>query len=101
VRNHLLEGKRIAALCHTKMARDPASLQVVVSSTVELVLGCSCDETFWVEVVGELLAKFWKLEERCSWLEHHGTRICDLLLGRPPSRARLGDHPVGPNWATI
>jgi hypothetical protein len=57
VRNHLSEGMRIAALCHTEMAGEPAALRAMVSSTMELMLRCSPDETFWVEVVGELMAK--------------------------------------------
>jgi hypothetical protein len=58
-----------AALCHTEMARELAVLWVAVSSTVESVLGYSPNDTFCVEVVGELVTKFEKLEERCSWLE--------------------------------
>jgi hypothetical protein len=67
VRNHLSEGMRIAALYHTVMARELVVLRAAVSSVVELALGCSLDETFRVEVVGELVAKFWKLE--VSWCE--------------------------------
>jgi hypothetical protein len=63
VRNHLLEGMQIAALHHTEMAQELATLWTVVSSIVEFMLGCSPDETFWVEVVDELVAEFWKLEE--------------------------------------
>jgi hypothetical protein len=44
-----------------------------------------------VEVVGELVDEFRKLEERHSQLERPGVRICDLLLGPPPGRARLAD----------
>jgi hypothetical protein len=40
--------------------------------------------------VGELVAEFQYLEER--WLEQPGMRICNLLLGPPPSRARLADR---------
>jgi hypothetical protein len=58
-------------------------LWLVVTSTMEFVLGCSPDKTFWVEVVDALAAEFWKLEEWCSWLKHPGVRICDLLLGPP------------------
>jgi hypothetical protein len=45
-----------------------------------------------MEVVGELVAKFQKLEEQCSRLERPTMRICDLLLRPPPGRTRLTDH---------
>jgi hypothetical protein len=90
---HLLsEGMRHAALCHTEMPGELASLCAVVSSTMESALGCSPNDTFRVEVVGELVVKFQKLEERRSQLEHSAMRICDLLLGPPPGRARLADR---------
>jgi hypothetical protein len=92
VRNHLLEGMRTVALRHTEMAGELAALRAAVSSIVESVLGHSPDETFQVEVVGELVAKFQRLEERCSRLEWPGMRICDLLLGPPPGWACLADH---------
>jgi hypothetical protein len=41
--------------------------------------------------VDELVAKFRKLEERCSWLERPGVRIYDLLLGPPSDRAHLAN----------
>jgi hypothetical protein len=83
---------RIAALHHTEMVEELAMLWMTVSSTVEFVLGRSLDETFRVEVVDELVAKFWKLEEWCSRLERSGVRIYDLLLGPPSGRARLADY---------
>jgi hypothetical protein len=92
LRNHLSEGMHIAALCRTEMVGKLAVLQATVSSTMELALGHSPDETFRVEVVGELVAEFQKLEEQCSWLERRGTSICDLLLGSPPGQAWLADH---------
>jgi hypothetical protein len=92
VRNHLLERMRIAALGHTEMVRELATLRLVVSFAMELALWCSPDETFRVEVVGELVAEFQKLEERCSRLEWPRMRICDLLLGPLSSRDRLADH---------
>jgi hypothetical protein len=55
VRNHLSEAIQIAALHHTMMAEMLAVLRAVVSSTLELVLRHSPDETFWVEVMGELV----------------------------------------------
>jgi hypothetical protein len=69
VRNHLSKGMHIASLCHTEMARELAALWLTVTSVVEFTLGRSPDETFRVEVVDELVAKFWKLEERRSRLE--------------------------------
>jgi uncharacterized protein CbrC (UPF0167 family) len=57
-----------------------------------LALGHSPNDTFRVEVVGELIAEFQKLEERCSQFEWPATRICDLLLGTPPGRAQLAER---------
>jgi hypothetical protein len=51
------------ALHHTEMAEEFAALRVVVSSVAESVLGQLPNDTFRVEVVGELVAKFQKLEE--------------------------------------
>jgi hypothetical protein len=65
----LSEGMWLVALCHTKMAGELAALWSVVSSTMESALGLSPNEIFHVEVVGELVAKFKWLEERCSRLE--------------------------------
>jgi hypothetical protein len=45
-----------------------------------------------VEVVGKLVAEFWKLEDQRLWLERPGVRIYILLLGPLPSWARLADH---------
>jgi hypothetical protein len=86
-RHHLSDGKHLAALHHTEMAEELVVPQVVVSSTVELVLGHSPSDNFHVEVVGELAIEFQKMEERRSWLERPATRICDLLHGTPSSRA--------------
>jgi hypothetical protein len=83
---------RLAALCHTEMAEELAMLWAVVSSTVESVLGCSPSDTFYIEVAGELAVEFWKMEERCLWLERPTVRICDLLLGPPPGWAQPADH---------
>jgi hypothetical protein len=55
---------QITALHHIEMDEEVGTLQTVVSSAAEFVLGLSPDETFWVEVVDELVAKFQKLEER-------------------------------------
>jgi hypothetical protein len=88
-RNHLLEGMQIAALHHTKMARELAMLRTVVPFVVEFTLGCSPNKTFWVEVVDELVAKILELEERRLWLECPGARIYDLLLGMPSDQAQL------------
>jgi hypothetical protein len=63
------------------MTRELSMLHVVVSSVAESVLGHSPDETFRVEDVGELVAKFQRLEDLCSRLQWLGVRIYDLLLG--------------------
>jgi hypothetical protein len=69
------------------MARELAVLRAMVSSVAELVLGHSPSDTFHVEVVGELAAKFQKMEDQRSRLERATTRICDLLLGPPTGQA--------------
>jgi hypothetical protein len=58
----------------------------MVSSAVESVLGCSSSDTFYVEVVGEVAAKFQKMEDWSSRLERPVVWICDLLLRPPPGR---------------
>jgi hypothetical protein len=63
--------------------------RVAVSPIAELVLGRSLGNTFHVEVVGELATEFSKVEDRRSRLKRPTARICDLLLGPPPGRARL------------
>jgi hypothetical protein len=83
-----------AALHHTRMFGELAALQVAVSSIVELVLRCSPNETSRVEVMNELVAKFQRWEELCSRLDGPGARICDMLLGPPPSQARWADRLV-------
>jgi hypothetical protein len=83
---------RVAALRHTEVVGELAMLWVVVSSATVLVLGRLLDETFWVEVMDELVAKFWRLEELCSRLEWPSVRICDLLLGPPLGQARWADR---------
>jgi hypothetical protein len=63
VRSHLSARMWVATLCHAEMARELAALWSVMSSTVGLVLRRSPNETFRVEVIDELVAKFWRLEE--------------------------------------
>jgi hypothetical protein len=75
VGHHLSEGRRDAAIRHTEMAGEPAALQASVSYAVVSALGHSSNDTFRVEVVGELVADFQKLEERRSRLERLGVRI--------------------------
>jgi hypothetical protein len=58
VRNHLSEGMWLATLCHTKMARELATLWVVVSFAAKSALGRSPNDIFCKEVVGELVAEF-------------------------------------------
>jgi hypothetical protein len=85
--HHLSDGMSLAALRHTEMAREFATLWAVVSYAVELVLGNLPDDAFHVEVVGELATDFQKMEDQCSSLERQAARICSLLLGPPPNRA--------------
>jgi hypothetical protein len=54
----LLEGMWITALHHTEMAGELVALRAAVSYAVEFALGRSPDETFRVEVVDDLVAKF-------------------------------------------
>jgi hypothetical protein len=61
MRNHLLEGMQITALHHTEMVGELATLWTALPSPVEIVLGRSPDDTFWVEVVDELVVELWKL----------------------------------------
>jgi hypothetical protein len=74
------------------MARELAALWVVVSSAVDSELGCSPNGTLCVDIMGELVTEFQKLEEQTSRLERLVVRINDLLLGPPPGQARLADH---------
>jgi hypothetical protein len=92
LRNHMLERMWVAILCHTEMVGELVALWAVVSSTMEFTLGCSPDETLQVEVVGELVAKFQKVEEQHSRLEQPGMRICDLLVWPPTGQAWMGIH---------
>jgi hypothetical protein len=82
---------RLAALRHSEMAKALATLQAVVSTAAESVLGCSPSDTFRVEVVHELAAEFQKIEDQRSRLEWPAMRICDLLLGPPSGWAQLAD----------
>jgi hypothetical protein len=92
VRNCLPVGMRVAALRHADVVEELAVLRVVVSSIAKLVLGHSPDETFQVEVMDELVAKFQRLEELCSWLERPSMRISDLLLGSSLDQAQWADR---------
>jgi hypothetical protein len=58
VRNHLLEGMRLAALYHTGMARELAALRAAASFAVQSVLGHSPDKILCVEIVGVQVAEF-------------------------------------------
>jgi hypothetical protein len=60
VRSHLSEGMRIAVLLHTKMAEQLAALRAAVSFAAHSMLGHSPTEALRVDVVDELIAKFWK-----------------------------------------
>jgi hypothetical protein len=63
VRNHLLEGMRIATLYHTEMVRELVVLRATVSSAVEFVLRRSPNKTLRVEIVDEMIAEFCRQEE--------------------------------------
>jgi hypothetical protein len=58
VRHHLSKGIQLAALRHTEMEGELATLRPAVSFAVKSVLGRSPSDTFRVEVVGELAVKF-------------------------------------------
>jgi hypothetical protein len=86
------EGMRLAALYHTEVVGELAAFQAAVSSTTKSVLGRLLGNTTHMEMLGELVAEFWKVDGRSSKLEQPRTRICGLLLGPPPSRIWLADH---------
>jgi hypothetical protein len=92
VRHHLSQGMWHATLSHTEMVREFAALQAVLSSAAKSALGHSPNDTFHMEVVGELVTKFQKLEEWRSRLERPAVRIYDLLLGPPPNQALLANR---------
>jgi hypothetical protein len=60
---------RLAALLHTKMAKELAMLRVMVFSTMESVHGRSPNDAFCVELVGELATEFQKIKDQRSRLE--------------------------------
>jgi hypothetical protein len=62
LRNRLSEAMRATNLHRTKMAGELATLQAVVSSVVESMLGRLPNETFRMEILAELDAEFWRLE---------------------------------------
>jgi hypothetical protein len=76
----------LVALLHIEMAGELATIQVAVSSIMKSALGRSPNEIFCMEVVGELVAEFQRMEERRSRLEQPAVRIYDLVLGPPPGR---------------
>jgi hypothetical protein len=55
-----LEGMQIGSLRHAEMIKELLTLQVVISSATEIVLGRLPTEALRVEVVDELVAEFWK-----------------------------------------
>jgi hypothetical protein len=63
VRDNLSEGMGLVALRYTKMPIELALLRAGVSSAMESMLGRSPSDTFQVEVVGELDAEFYKMED--------------------------------------
>jgi hypothetical protein len=91
VRSHLSVRMWTAALRNAELAGELTMLWSIVSYDTERVLGRSPNETFWVEVMDELVAKFRRLEELCSRLEGPSAMIYDLLHGPPPGQARCSD----------
>jgi hypothetical protein len=83
----------LVALHHTEMVGELAALRATEATATESVLGRSPSDTFHIEVVSELSIEFKRMEDQHSWLERPATRICDLLLGPPPGRVQLADHP--------
>jgi hypothetical protein len=53
------------------------------------VLGCLPVEVFYVDVVGEMVAKLWEQAERCLYVKDSGLRIYDLILSPTDSRVHL------------
>jgi hypothetical protein len=45
-----------------------------------------------LEVMNELVAKFWRWEELCSWLEGPGAKIYALFVGSPAGQVRWDDR---------
>jgi hypothetical protein len=88
----LSEGMWAEALHHTEVAGELAVLWAVVSSTVEFVLGRSPNETFWVEVMDEMVAKFQRM----------GSYPCGLsVLAHGSVTCSLARHSVRPNEPTV
>jgi hypothetical protein len=92
MRSPLLARMWTTTFLHTEMTGELIVLWSVVSSAVELVLGRSPGETSQVEVMNELIAKFYRWEELCSRLEGLGMKICALLVGLSTSQAKWDDH---------
>jgi hypothetical protein len=53
-----LERMQAAAICHIEMVEELAALWAVVTSTTELTLGCSPNETLQAEIMDELVPQF-------------------------------------------
>jgi hypothetical protein len=60
-----------------------------VSSAAQSVLGHLPVEVFYVDVVGEMVAKLWEQAERCLHVKDSGLRIYDLILSPTDSRVHL------------
>jgi hypothetical protein len=57
-RHHLSDGMWLVVLRHTKIAGELVAPQAAVSSIMDSVLGRLPDDTFRMEVGGELAAEF-------------------------------------------
>jgi hypothetical protein len=65
-KHHLSEGMQHATLRHTEMVEQFVTFQALLTSAAESMLGCSPSDTSCVELVGELVTKFQKVEGRRS-----------------------------------
>jgi hypothetical protein len=63
-----------------------------MSLAAQCSLGRSPTESFQVDVVGDMLAKFQEQEERCLCLENSGMRVCDLILGSSDDQVWPTNH---------
>jgi hypothetical protein len=64
-RHHLSEEMWLVALCHTEVARELTAFWVAMSSVMESVLGRWPGDTSRMEVVGDLVTQFQKVEDWC------------------------------------
>jgi hypothetical protein len=63
-----------------------------MSLAAQCSLGHSPTESFQVDVVGDMLAKFQEQEERCLRLKNSGMRVCNLILGSSDDQVWPTNH---------